>query len=179
MKGALATRTTVMCLAVLFLSGFAFLVYTNRIEFDYKSRFSMLDIRSIYSSPCLPGSSPLRVYMYELPRRFHVGMMDKRPNTDDNAAVTAQNLPPWPDRSGLRKQHSVEYWMMASLLYSGGGGEENGTTTREAIRVLDPESADVFFVPFFSSLSFNTHGHNMTDPETEIDRQLQVISENA
>ncbi|KAI3423080.1 Exostosin domain-containing protein [Psidium guajava] len=59
---------------------------------------------------------------------------------------------------------------MASLVYdgdAGGGG-------REAVRVLDPESADVFFVPFFSSLSFNSHGHNMTDPETEIDRKLQI-----
>uniref|UniRef100_A0A2P2IIV8 Catalytic n=1 Tax=Rhizophora mucronata TaxID=61149 RepID=A0A2P2IIV8_RHIMU len=34
--------------------------------------------------------------------------------------------------------------------------------------------ADAFYVPFFSSLSFNTHGHVMTDPETEEDRQLQV-----
>lgn len=59
---------------------------------------------------------------------------------------------------------------MASLLY-----EDNGTdATREAIRVLDPDSADVFFVPFFSSVSVNVHGRNMTDPETEVDRQLQV-----
>jgi hypothetical protein len=59
---------------------------------------------------------------------------------------------------------------MASLLGSGGEGEE-----REAVRVLDPEIAEAYFVPFFSSLSFNTHGRNMTDPETEKDRQLQVI----
>lgn len=57
--------------------------------------------------------------------------------------------------------------MMGSLIY-----EEK--ESQEAIRVFDPEAADVFFVPFFSSLSFNTHGHNMTDPETEIDRQLQA-----
>ncbi|CAI9093224.1 OLC1v1028670C2 [Oldenlandia corymbosa var. corymbosa] len=187
--------TKVACLAALSLSGLAFLVYTNTIDFNYKSTFSMLDISSIYPrSPCLSGSSPfcpskpLRVYMYDLPRRFHVGMMRKGSNQDDNAAVTAQNLPPWPDRSGLRKQHSVEYWLMASLLYSGGGrnnsgeAEEGNKTTsssevwgsQEAVRALDPETADVFFVPFFSSLSFNTHGHNMTDPDTEIDRQLQV-----
>ena len=60
--------------------------------------------------------------------------------------------------------------MMGSLLYEGDGVEE-----REAVRVSDPEMADAFFVPFFSSLSFNTHGHNMTDPDTEIDRQLQVL----
>lgn len=64
-------------------------------------------------------------------------------------------------------QHSVEYWMMGSLLYEDG---QRG----EAVRVLDPEVADAFFVPFFSSLSFNTHGHTMKDPATLIDRQLQV-----
>lgn len=58
---------------------------------------------------------------------------------------------------------------MASLLYAGDGEK------REAVRVLDPEVADAFYVPFFSSLSFNTHGHTMTDPETEKDRQLQVF----
>ncbi|KAK3443325.1 hypothetical protein EUGRSUZ_B03487 [Eucalyptus grandis] len=65
---------------------------------------------------------------------------------------------------------------MGSLLYDGdaGGGGGGGGGGREAVRVLDPESADVFFVPFFSSLSFNTHGHNMTDPATEIDRELQI-----
>ncbi|XP_038694663.1 probable arabinosyltransferase ARAD1 isoform X2 [Tripterygium wilfordii] len=104
--------------------------------------------------------------MYELPRRFHVGMIDRR--SPDDKPVTAVNLPPWPSNWGLKKQHSVEYWLMASLFYEGGGEE------REAVRVMDPESADAFFVPFFSSLSFNSHGHTMTDPETEIDRQLQV-----
>lgn len=109
------------------------------------------------------------VYMYDLPRRFHVGMLRRRSPVDESP-VTGENLPPWPSNSGLKKQHSVEYWMMASLLYDGGGGNE----TREAVRVWDPEMADAFFVPFFSSLSFNTHGHNMTDPDTEFDRQLQI-----
>ena len=120
--------------------------------------------------PCSTGGGPLMVYMYDLPRRFHVGMLRRRSQADESP-VTAENLPPWPSNSGLKKQHSVEYWMMASLLYDGGGGNE----TREAVRVWDPEMADAFFVPFFSSLSFNTHGHNMTDPDTEFDRQLQVL----
>ncbi|CAA6659916.1 unnamed protein product [Spirodela intermedia] len=93
---------------------------------------------------------PLKVYMYDLPRRFNVGMLERRR----------------PDAGGT---FLVEYWMMASLLAEegGAGGEV------EAVRVLKGEEAEVFFVPFFSSLSFNTHGHNMTDPDTMIDRQLQ------
>lgn len=85
--------------------------------------------------------------------------------------LTAENFPSWPSNSGIKRQHSVEYWLMASLFGDSSDGEE-----REAVRVLDPDFADAFFVPFFSSLSFNTHGKNMTDPETEVDRQLQVVS---
>jgi len=119
----------------------------------------------IATVPCA-DEAPLRVYMYDLHRRFNVGMLDRRNTTE--APVTGVDYPLWLDNSGLMRQHSVEYWMMGSLLNGGGNGSE-------AVRVLDPEVADVFFVPFFSSLSFNTHGHLMTDPETKIDRQLQVF----
>ncbi|XP_021899771.1 probable arabinosyltransferase ARAD1 isoform X3 [Carica papaya] len=117
------------------------------------------------SSSCLTDH-PLRVYMYDLPRKFHVGMLDSR--SSDVMPLTAENFPSWPSNSGIKRQHSVEYWLMASLFGDSSDGEE-----REAVRVLDPDFADAFFVPFFSSLSFNTHGKNMTDPETEVDRQLQ------
>ncbi|XP_057949568.1 probable arabinosyltransferase ARAD1 isoform X2 [Malania oleifera] len=137
---------------------------------DFRSQFFPMLQSPAVSSTCAGSGDgadrPLRVYMYDLPRRFHVGMLERR--SSDDAPVSARNLPRWPGNTGLKRQHSVEYWMMASLLYEGGGGGR-----KEAVRVLDPESADVFFVPFFSSLSFNTHGHTMTDPETEIDRQLQ------
>ncbi|KAL1366662.1 probable arabinosyltransferase ARAD1 [Arachis ipaensis] len=113
---------------------------------------------------------PIRVYMYDLPRRFNVGMLNSQ--STEETPVTAKDFPPWPDNSGLRKQHSVEYWMMGSLLYERDG--DSVEDSRDAVRVSDPELADAFFVPFFSSLSFNTHGHTMTDPDTEFDRQLQV-----
>ncbi|KAK1305883.1 hypothetical protein QJS10_CPA10g01567 [Acorus calamus] len=125
-----------------------------------------------FPPPCPPSGDPhpLRVYMYDLPRRFNLGMLDRSEAAADDGG---RRFPPWPQNSGLKRQHSVEYWMMASLLPDGGVA----TVTkdgREAVRVADPEAAEAFFVPFFSSLSFNTHGHNMTDPETEVDRQLQV-----
>jgi hypothetical protein len=93
---------------------------------------------------------------------------------DSESPVTAKDFPRWPDNWGLKKQHSVEYWMMGSLIHE---GDDDGES-REAVRVFDPELADAFFVPFFSSLSFNTHGHTMKDPATEIDRQLQVTDLN-
>ncbi|CAL5337057.1 unnamed protein product [Camellia sinensis] len=78
----------------------------------------------------------------------------------DETPVTSQTMSSWPANSRLKKKHSVEYWMIASLVYD---GEDK---SREAVRVSDPESDDVFFVPFFSSLSFNTHEHNMNNPDT-------------
>ncbi|KAF6161452.1 hypothetical protein GIB67_009331 [Kingdonia uniflora] len=106
--------------------------------------------------------------MYDLPTRFNLGMISH--NVSDEIKVNYENFPSWPSKSGLKKQHSVEYWMMLSILYQG------NERWREVNRVLDPETANVFFVPFFSSMSFNTHGHNMMDPETEVDRQLQELS---
>lgn len=108
--------------------------------------------------------------MYDLPRRFNLGMLD---SSGGDGGDGGSRFPAWPRGTGIKRQHSVEYWMMASLVGRDGGEEE--WAEAEAVRVLDGEEADVFFVPFFSSLSFNVHGHNMTDPDTEIDRQLQVM----
>ncbi|KAG6653938.1 hypothetical protein CIPAW_05G111300 [Carya illinoinensis] len=79
--------------------------------------------------------------------------------------LCATNPPLWVYMYNLPHQFN----MMGSLLYEGDGAED-----RDAIWVLDLEMADIFFVPFFSLLSFNTHGHVMTDLETEIDQQLQI-----
>ncbi|KAK7246988.1 hypothetical protein RIF29_41862 [Crotalaria pallida] len=151
-------------------------IFVLLLLISYSIFIGTLDIRSYFflkaSPPATcpqPDDPPLRVFMYDLPRRFNVGMINRR--STEEAPVTASDWPPWPENWGLKKQHSVEYWMMGSLIHE--GGDEDGER-REAVRVLDPEVADAFFVPFFSSLSFNTHGHNMTDPKTEVDRRLQI-----
>ncbi|KAJ0763392.1 putative xylogalacturonan beta-1,3-xylosyltransferase [Helianthus annuus] len=170
------TKSIISLIIFLIITLITYLITTGgligTVDLNLRSQFSFLsstnDTRTIPTNPapCRTGS-PLRVFMYDLPVRFNVAMLSKNfAGVDENIPVTARNLPPWPRNSGLKQQHSVEYWMMASLLCENCGGE--------AVRVLDPEVADVFFVPFFSSLSFNTHGRNMTDPDTEIDRQLQV-----
>ncbi|XP_023741737.1 probable arabinosyltransferase ARAD1 [Lactuca sativa] len=137
---------------------------------DLKSQLSFFSIpKNDTALPCR-SRSPLRVFMYDLPKRFNVGMMSSKFAGDDNSPLNANNLPMLPQYAGLHQQHSVEYWMMASLLYENATVDESS----EAVRVSNPDAADVFFVPFFSSMSFNTHGKNMTDPDTEFDRQLQV-----
>lgn len=111
---------------------------------------------------------PLKVYMYDIPRKFNLGMLKQ--GTDQESPWRDKKVPTWPLRSGLKRQHSVEYWMMLSLL----SREEDKGLDKAAVRVADPRQADLFFMPFFSSLSFNIHGVNMLDPETEKDRLLQV-----
>jgi mannosyl-oligosaccharide glucosidase len=125
----------------------------------------LLNLRP-FAARC-PPAPPLRVFMYDLPARFHVAMMPTN-SAPAPANGSGAAFPAWPPSAGgIRRQHSVEYWMMASLQLQGGGA-------REAVRVRDPDAAEAFFVPFFSSLSFNVHGRNMTDPDTEDDRRLQV-----
>ncbi|KAI3452599.1 hypothetical protein Pfo_009263 [Paulownia fortunei] len=157
---------TLICLSVCIPLLFGSLLLAGTL--DYKSQFLSFFPQLNNATPCHTGSPPLRVYMYDLPGRFNVGLMD--PSFPDKTPVTAANIPAWRWNDGLRKQHSVEYWMMASLLYE--GNEEFGLT-REAVRVSDPDSADVFFVPFFSSLSFNVHVRSMAELNT-VDEKLQL-----
>uniref|UniRef100_A0A453GCG9 Exostosin GT47 domain-containing protein n=1 Tax=Aegilops tauschii subsp. strangulata TaxID=200361 RepID=A0A453GCG9_AEGTS len=127
----------------------------------------LLNLRP-FAARC-PPAPPLRVFMYDLPPRFHVAMMASSRNGGGAEGGNSTAFPAWPPSAGgIRRQHSVEYWMMASLQQQQPGG------AAEAVRVRDPDAAEAFFVPFFSSLSFNVHGRNMTDPDTEADRLLQV-----
>lgn len=99
-----------------------------------------------------------------------MGLISHGRSSDEDVAVTARTMPRISEKSELLRQHGVEYWMMASLLYEEGKEEEQ----REAVRVTDPEAADAFFVPFFSSWSYDIHGRKITG--REIDRQLQVYT---
>lgn len=112
-------------------------------------------------------SCPLKIYMYELPRKFNMGMLKK----DKNQEIPWTNhvAPPWKQKFEVNKQHSVEYWLMVYLL--DGWDRKDGKTA--AVRVIDPEQADVFFVPFFSALSFNSHGHGMSEGAAA-DKRLQA-----
>ncbi|KAL0372278.1 UNVERIFIED_CONTAM: putative arabinosyltransferase A [Sesamum calycinum] len=135
---------------------------------DYKSQILSFFPQLNNVTACRTASPPVRVYMYDLPPRFNAGLLDA--SFPENTPVTAANYPAWRWNDGLRRQHSVEYWMMASLLYE--GNDESGLT-REAVRVSDPHSADVFFVPFFSSFSLNVYVHNMKESNT-VDEKLQL-----
>ncbi|CAL5001908.1 unnamed protein product [Urochloa decumbens] len=131
---------------------------------------------------CDADAAALRVYVYDLPPEFHFGMLGwdggggggKR-KTKTKAAAAA-----WPDvgdpravphyPGGLNLQHSVAYWLTLDILSS--------TTTTDrpciAVRVTNASQADVFFVPFFASLSYNRHSKLRHGEKASTNRVLQA-----
>ncbi|KAG0469566.1 hypothetical protein HPP92_016266 [Vanilla planifolia] len=103
---------------------------------------------------CDPVQALLKVYMYELPPEFHFELLGWKKRGDQI----------WPDVSdvnqipsyagGLNLQHSMEYWLTLDLLASDYPGISRPCTV---VRVRDSSVADVIFVPFFSSISYNRY----------------------
>lgn len=119
------------------------------------------------SSPPLLPSIPddhrarLSVYLADLPRALNHGLLDlywSLPHPDSRIPASSDpdhppprgGHPPYP-ASPLIRQYSAEYWLLASLL-------RIPAPDSAAVRVVaDWREADVVFVPFFASLSFNRH----------------------
>ena len=103
---------------------------------------------------CDRNQAHLRVYMYDLPPDFHFGLLGwtgKANQTWPNVSNPGR-IPSYP--GGLNLQHSIEYWLTLDLLSS---NSLNVVRPCNAIRVKNSSQADIIFVPFFSSLSYNRH----------------------
>ncbi|TVU00321.1 hypothetical protein EJB05_54261, partial [Eragrostis curvula] len=103
---------------------------------------------AVFSSPASGGlSPPVKIYMYDLPVKFTYGVVRSymAARVPSGSADTAAALPD----EKLRypgHQHSAEWWLFKDLL-------RRGPRDRPVARVDDPHDADLFYVPFFSSLS--------------------------
>jgi hypothetical protein len=127
---------------------------------------------SAAAARCDPTHAAVRVFMYDLPPEFHFGILGWSPPTD-GAADAAM----WPDvgsgaaapryPGGLNQQHSVEYWLTLDLLSS------SSPPCGAAVRVADSRDADVVFVPFFASLSYNRHSRVVPPEKVSRDKGLQ------
>nr|GMD95287.1 probable arabinosyltransferase ARAD1 [Ipomoea batatas] len=158
---------TLLCFLVFGVFLVGTLIYNGTI--DYRSRFVNFESPLRNATPCPSvAGQPLKVYMYDLDIKYNVGLM--KGGNVSGKPVSLSTLPPWPDGSGgLRRQHSLEYWMLASLLYEG-----DGVSALDFVRVSDPDTADAFFVPFFSSMSYNTYIKHGDYSGEKFDIQLQV-----
>lgn len=99
---------------------------------------------------CDPSKAIVKVFMYDMPPEFHFGLLDWKPEGDNVWPDIRAGIPHYP--GGLNLQHSIEYWLTLDIL-SSRFPDRSGPCT--AVRVDDSREADVVFVPFFSSLSFN------------------------
>ncbi|KAE8699233.1 transcription factor DIVARICATA-like [Hibiscus syriacus] len=93
---------------------------------------------------------PLKIFMYDLDPEFHFGLLNWKPQGGRVWPDILTEIPPYP--GGLNLQHSIEYWLTLDLLASEISDNPNN---RVVIRVQNSSEADLIFVPFFSSLSYN------------------------
>ncbi|XP_076912057.1 putative arabinosyltransferase ARAD1 [Bidens hawaiensis] len=108
----------------------------------------ILALYAVFYTPIQSNSSPsnsqlfqtptARIYMYDLPRRFTYGVIQ---SYEIARGGTGGDLK-YPGN-----QHAAEWHLFLHLNNKSRSG--SGYVTR----VLDPEEADLFYVPFFSSLS--------------------------
>lgn len=119
---------------------------------------------------CHPPQAKLRVFMYDMPPEFHFGLLGWR--VKSNRAWPSVNnpgdVPSYP--GGLNLQHSIEYWLTLDLLAS---TTPNIMRPCTAVRVKNSSEADVVFVPFFSSLSYNRYSRVQGKEKVSVNKMLQ------
>lgn len=119
---------------------------------------------------CDPGQVLLRVYMYDLPPEFHFGLLGWKGKPNQTWPDVSKQSRTWPYPGGLNLQHSIEYWLTLDLLSSNIANIGRPCT---AIRVMNSSLADVIFVPFFSSLSYNRYSKLRGKEKISVNKMLQ------
>lgn len=104
-------------------------------------------------SGCDAKSAKLKLFMYDLPPKFHYGMLVQQAYSGGQIwPKNVTDIPSYP--GGLYQQHSPEYWLTNDLLTSNMAGRQSPCT---AFRVSDWKEADLIFIPFFASLAYNKY----------------------
>ncbi|CAL1356669.1 unnamed protein product [Linum trigynum] len=108
--------------------------------------------RSLVNTKPQQQQQQLKVFMYDMPPEFHFELLGWKPEPGRVWPDIKTHIPGYP--GGLNLQHSIEYWLTLDLLAS-----EVPQIPRagSAIRVRNSSEADIIFVPFFSSLSYNRY----------------------
>lgn len=93
-----------------------------------------------------------KVFMYDMPSEFHFGLLDWKPSGKSVWPDVRAAIPGY--AGGLNLQHSIEFWLTLDILAS---EISQASKARTVIRVRNSSDADIVFVPFFSSLSYNKY----------------------
>ncbi|KAF2535457.1 hypothetical protein F2Q68_00022614 [Brassica cretica] len=88
---------------------------------------------------------PVKVYVYEMPKKFTFDLLWLFHNTYKETSNATSNGSPT-NRTGT---HSADYWLWADLI-----SPESERRLKSVVRVHKQEEADLFYVPFFTTISF-------------------------
>ncbi|XP_024539759.1 probable arabinosyltransferase ARAD1 [Selaginella moellendorffii] len=92
------------------------------------------------------SSQVLRVYVYDMPEKFTLQLLRLFRDTYKETANLTSNGSPV---HRLIEQHSIDYWLYADLL-----APESQRLLKSVKRVLNPTEADIFYIPFFTTISY-------------------------
>lgn len=93
-----------------------------------------------------PVNFPIRVYVYDMPSKFTYDLLWLFRNTYRETSNLTSNGSPV---HRLIEQHSIDYWIWADLI-----APESERVLKNVVRVHEQEEADLFYVPFFTTISF-------------------------
>ncbi|KAL0919232.1 hypothetical protein M5K25_011314 [Dendrobium thyrsiflorum] len=94
----------------------------------------------------LAGLSVVKVYVYEMPAKFTYDLLRLfRDTYKDTTNLTSNGSPV----HRLIEQHSVDYWLWADLI-----APQSERLLEKVIRVHHQEEADLFYIPFFTTISY-------------------------
>ncbi|WJX44499.1 putative arabinosyltransferase arad1 [Trifolium repens] len=114
---------------------------TATSTFPFNSATTTTTTSSVLLASGASNFPSVKVYLYDLPERFTYGVI--RHHSLARGSRADENDVKYPGH-----QHMAEWYLFTDL--SRPDSERPGSPV---VRVLDPEEADLFFVPFFSSLS--------------------------
>ncbi|XVE62273.1 hypothetical protein DITRI_Ditri06bG0105000 [Diplodiscus trichospermus] len=109
-------------------------------------RKSAKEMDLVHGDPYYPLSFPIRVYVYEMPKKFTYDLLWLFRNTYRETSNLTSNGSPV---HRLIEQHSIDYWLWADLI-----ARESERLLKIVVRVDEQEEADLFYVPFFTTISF-------------------------
>uniref|UniRef100_A0A1D1YUA9 UPF0061 protein Bxeno_A2155 n=1 Tax=Anthurium amnicola TaxID=1678845 RepID=A0A1D1YUA9_9ARAE len=92
------------------------------------------------------ASSVVRVYVYEMPAKFTYDLLRLFRDTYQGTVNLTSNGSPV---HRLIEQHSVDYWLWADLI-----SLESKRLLKNVVRVHRQEEADLFYIPFFTTISY-------------------------
>ncbi|KAK3013006.1 hypothetical protein RJ639_008738 [Escallonia herrerae] len=108
--------------------------------------------RLYHDTSSLP--SAIRVYVYEMPAKFTYDLLWLFRNTYRETSNLTSNVPKHKKSKEdkyyeTEAVHSIDYWLWTDLI-----APESERVLKHVVRVRRQEDADLFYIPFFTTISF-------------------------